>query len=43
MKQLLRGREEMSDDVVAQVHVENVAMKLFNFADNEDRNGRFHM
>jgi len=43
MKQSLRGREEMSSDVVAQVHVENEAMKLFNFADNEDRNGRFHM
>ena len=43
MKASLRGREEMSSDVVAQVHVENAAMKLFTYADNEDRNGRFHM
>ena len=43
MKVTLRGREEMSSDVVAGVHVENAAMKLFNYADHEDRNGRFHM
>lgn len=43
MKVSLRGREEMSNDVLAQVHVENAALKLFNYADNEDRNGRFHV
>ena len=43
MKASLRGREEMISDVVAQVRVEDAAMKLFSYADNEDRNGRFHM
>ena len=43
MKGSLRNREEITNDVVGQVYVENAAMKLFNFADNEDRNARFHV
>ena len=43
MKNALNDREEITNNVVGQVYVENVAMKLFDFADNEDRNGRFHM
>lgn len=43
MKASLRGREEMGNDIVAQLHVENAALKLFNYADSEDRNARFHM
>ena len=43
MKSALNDREEITNNVVGQVYVENVAMKLFDFADNEDRNGRFHM
>jgi len=43
MKSALKDKEEITNDVVGQVYVENTAMKLFNFADTEDRNGRFHV
>ena len=31
----------MQNELVAQAHVENYALKLFLYADNEDRAGRF--
>lgn len=34
--------ETISNDVVAQAHIENYAYKLFMWADNEDRSGRFN-
>nr|SVE93339.1 EOG090X0GPB [Moina brachiata] len=36
-KQELKSQETISDEIVAQAHIENVALKLFNYADNEDR------
>ncbi|XP_074656435.1 vacuolar protein sorting-associated protein VTA1 homolog [Tubulanus polymorphus] len=41
MKGELAGEEVMQNDVVAGVHVENYALKVFEFADNEDRASRF--
>ncbi len=32
----------MGNDVVAQAHIEEVALRLFDFADKEDRSARFH-
>ncbi|KFM73993.1 Vacuolar protein sorting-associated protein VTA1-like protein, partial [Stegodyphus mimosarum] len=34
--------EAITNDVVAQAHIENYALKLFLWADNEDRSGRFN-
>ncbi|KAM9797980.1 vacuolar protein sorting-associated protein VTA1 homolog [Neosynchiropus ocellatus] len=48
MDQLEAMKKEMSDndsitqDVVGNAHIENYALKLFMYADNEDRAGRFH-
>lgn len=42
MRRGLREEEALSSDVVAQAHIEDVALKLFEFADNEDRAARFH-
>jgi vacuolar protein sorting-associated protein VTA1 len=36
------GNETFVNEVVASAHVENHAMKLFLFADKEDREGRFN-
>nr|SVE93961.1 EOG090X0GPB [Scapholeberis mucronata] len=36
-KQEMKAQEVISDEIVAQAHIENVAVKLFNWADNEDR------
>lgn len=41
MKSTLEGEEAVSSDVVGQAHIETVALKLFEFADSEDRNARF--
>lgn len=38
----LKGHETISDEIVAQAHIENVAIKLFLWADNEDRAGRYN-
>lgn len=32
----------MADELVAQAHIENAAIKLFNWADCEDRAGRYN-
>ncbi|XP_053737976.1 vacuolar protein sorting-associated protein VTA1 homolog isoform X2 [Synchiropus splendidus] len=48
MDQLEAMKKEMSDndsitqDVVGNAHIENYALKLFMYADNEDRAGHFH-
>uniref|UniRef100_A0A3Q0QQM5 Vesicle (multivesicular body) trafficking 1 n=1 Tax=Amphilophus citrinellus TaxID=61819 RepID=A0A3Q0QQM5_AMPCI len=34
--------ESISQEVVGNAHIENYALKLFLYADNEDRAGRFH-
>ncbi|XP_072178092.1 vacuolar protein sorting-associated protein VTA1 homolog [Diadema setosum] len=36
---LAQGNEAVSNDLVASAHVENYALKLFSFADTEDRKG----
>nr|SVE92733.1 EOG090X0GPB [Megafenestra aurita] len=36
-KQEMKSHEIISDEIVAQAHIENIAVKLFNWADNEDR------
>nr|XP_042904487.1 vacuolar protein sorting-associated protein VTA1 homolog isoform X2 [Parasteatoda tepidariorum] len=41
-KKVKRDDESISNEVVAQAHIENYALKLFLFADNEDRSGRFN-
>ena len=42
MKRQLKDEEAIKDEEIAQAHIEEVAFKMFDFADNEDRNGRFH-
>jgi len=42
MKQALKNEEALGNDVVAQAHIEEVALRLFEMADNEDRAGHFH-
>jgi len=42
MKQALKSEEALGNDVVAQAHIEEVALRLFEMADNEDRAGHFH-
>ncbi|CAB1440495.1 unnamed protein product [Pleuronectes platessa] len=48
MDQLESMKKEMSDhdsitqEVVGNAHIENYALKMFIYADNEDRGGRFH-
>ena len=41
MKSILKDEEAVASDVVGQAHIETVALKLFEFADTEDRNARF--
>ncbi|KAF8787029.1 vacuolar protein sorting-associated protein VTA1 homolog [Argiope bruennichi] len=41
-KKSRREDETISNEVVAQAHIENYALKLFLWADNEDRAGRFN-
>ena len=42
MKRSLKGEEALSSDLVAQAHLEEVGLKLFEFADSEDRKANFH-
>ena len=42
MKSELKNEQAISNDVVAQAHIETVALKLFEFADNEDRSAHFN-
>nr|SVE76728.1 EOG090X0GPB [Daphnia longispina] len=41
-KQEMKSNETVSDEIVAQAHMENVAVKLFNWADTEDRHKRYN-
>nr|SVE83981.1 EOG090X0GPB [Daphnia pulex] len=41
-KQEMKVHETVSDEIVAQAHMENVAVKLFNWADTEDRHKRYN-
>ena len=41
MKSALKEDEAVNNDVVGQAHIETVALKLFEFADTEDRAARF--
>ena len=34
--------QTVSDEIVAQAHIENAAIKLFLWADSEDRAGRYN-
>uniref|UniRef100_A0A915BG01 Uncharacterized protein n=1 Tax=Parascaris univalens TaxID=6257 RepID=A0A915BG01_PARUN len=40
-KKQLAGQEALTQDMVAQAHVENFAMKLFEYADKNDRQSNF--
>jgi len=42
VKKLKRDDETIINEVVAQAHIENYGLKLFMFADNEDRAGRYN-
>ncbi|XP_038150218.1 vacuolar protein sorting-associated protein VTA1 homolog [Cyprinodon tularosa] len=42
MKKELSDNESIGQEVVGNAHIENYALKLFLYADNEDRAGRFH-
>nr|XP_046229557.1 vacuolar protein sorting-associated protein VTA1 homolog isoform X2 [Scatophagus argus] len=42
MKKELVDNESISQEVVGNAHIENYALKMFLYADNEDRAGRFH-
>ncbi|TRY98123.1 hypothetical protein DNTS_028484 [Danionella cerebrum] len=42
MKKDLVDNESISQEIVGNAHVENYALKMFLYADNEDRSGRFH-
>uniref|UniRef100_A0A8R1TXG2 Golgin-84 n=1 Tax=Onchocerca volvulus TaxID=6282 RepID=A0A8R1TXG2_ONCVO len=41
MKKKLSGQEALTQDLVAQAHIENFAMKLFDYADKNDRQSNF--
>ncbi|XP_046637630.1 vacuolar protein sorting-associated protein VTA1 homolog [Daphnia pulicaria] len=41
-KQEMKVHETVSDEIVAQAHMENVAVKLFNWADTEDRHKHYN-
>ncbi|KAA0708424.1 Vacuolar protein sorting-associated protein VTA1 -like protein [Triplophysa tibetana] len=41
MKNELSDHESISQEVVGNAHIENYALKMFLYADNEDRSGRF--
>nr|SVE76102.1 EOG090X0GPB [Daphnia hispanica] len=38
----MKSNETVSDEIVAQAHMENVAIKLFNWADTEDRHKHYN-
>ena len=40
-KKSLKSNEAVSNDIVAQAHLENYAIKLFSWADAEDRAAHF--
>lgn len=42
MKKELGDNDSISQEVVGNAHIENYALKMFLYADNEDRAGRFH-
>ena len=42
MKASMRDVEAIKSDIVGQAHVENFALKLFQFADIKDRSGIFN-
>ena len=42
MKANLAGEEALKDETIAQAHIEEAALKLFDYADNEDRQAKFH-
>uniref|UniRef100_W5LWC0 Vesicle (multivesicular body) trafficking 1 n=2 Tax=Lepisosteus oculatus TaxID=7918 RepID=W5LWC0_LEPOC len=42
MKKELSDSESISQEIVGNAHIENYAIKMFLYADNEDRSGRFH-
>ncbi|XP_078505113.1 vacuolar protein sorting-associated protein VTA1 homolog [Lissotriton helveticus] len=42
LKKQLGDSESITNEVVGSAHVENYALKMFLYADNEDRAGRFH-
>lgn len=42
LKRSLKGEEALSSDIVAQAHLEEVGLKLFEYADSEDRKATFH-
>ncbi|XP_059211908.1 vacuolar protein sorting-associated protein VTA1 homolog isoform X2 [Centropristis striata] len=42
MKKDLGENDSISQEVVGNAHIENYALKMFLYADNEDRSGRFH-
>uniref|UniRef100_A0A8C8GUV0 Vta1/callose synthase N-terminal domain-containing protein n=1 Tax=Oncorhynchus tshawytscha TaxID=74940 RepID=A0A8C8GUV0_ONCTS len=42
MKKELTDNDSISQEVVGNAHIENYALKMFLYADNEDRSGRFH-
>ncbi|XP_065819993.1 vacuolar protein sorting-associated protein VTA1 homolog isoform X2 [Labrus bergylta] len=42
MKKELSDNDSISQEVVGNAHIENYALKMFLYADNEDRSGRFH-
>lgn len=42
MKKELNDNESITQEVVGNAHIENYALKMFLYADNEDRGGRFH-
>ncbi|XP_037698857.1 vacuolar protein sorting-associated protein VTA1 homolog isoform X2 [Choloepus didactylus] len=42
LKKYLGDNEAITQDIVGSAHLENYALKMFLYADNEDRAGRFH-
>ncbi|XP_037606397.1 vacuolar protein sorting-associated protein VTA1 homolog [Sebastes umbrosus] len=42
MKKELGDNDSISQEVVGNAHIENYALKMFLYADTEDRQGRFH-
>ncbi|CAK6969597.1 vacuolar protein sorting-associated protein VTA1 homolog isoform X1 [Scomber scombrus] len=42
MKKELSDSDSITQEVVGNAHIENYALKMFIYADNEDRGGRFH-
>ena len=42
MKKQVGDNEAITQEIVGSAHVENYALKMFLYADNEDRAGQFH-